>query len=362
MVIAMHARIFLLFLVACLFMLPAYAQDEITSDSGPVEVEPETEESVVSVPVDEETGTVDWQDYFSLPAGGGANFGFVTVLYPPDPAALADCPEILLDGAWYPPIPLAYGFNPPANGQVATTGWWYLEDASGNLARRDMDIDPGTGTFVSSTWFMGGGWIFHIEQDWTSGYFSEQYYLPDEWDGPGIEYFLRNVWFHGVLGGERMSRLLEVCNAERIGRDMINGGRDRLAIFRIPANETDRQNGRGSLLVWMTIGDWRIVRTRLHAAYAIEVTEFKNVSIEVSNEPNSFYSDFLPQDIYWSIDQYLLTHDTTFFGMSGSGDSPQPQSFMFAPGQSTESEDVEESESEEVEEDVEEDGSEGVEE
>jgi hypothetical protein len=337
MVIAMHARLFLLFLAVCLFMLPAYAEDEITSDSGPVEVEPDTEESTVTVPLDEETGTVDWQDYLSLPAGGGANFGFVTVLYPPDPAALADSPEILLDGAWYPPIPLAYGFNPPANGNVSTRGWWYLEDGSGNLARRDMDIDYGSGAFVSSTWFMGGGWVFHIEQDWTSGYFAEQYYLADEWSGPGIEYFLRNVWFHGVLGGDRMSRLLEVCGAERIGRDLINGGHDRLAIFRIPPNETDRQNGRGNLLVWLTIGDWRIVRTRLHAAYAIEVTQFENVSIEVDNDPNVFYSDFLTQDIYWSMDQYLLTHETPFFGMAGSTDTSQPQTFMFAPGQSTES-------------------------
>ena len=337
MVFVMLARYFLSIIVAMFLAFPLWAEDEISSASGPVEVTPETEESVVSVPVDEDTGTVNWQDYLSLPAGGGANFGFITVLYPPDPAALANCPEILLDGAWYPPIPYAFSFSPPTSGQIAARGWWYLEDGSGNLARRDMTISANGQEWYCSTWFMGSGWVFHIEESWPTGYFAESYYLPDEYAGPGIDYFLRSVWFRGVLGGDRMMQLLDYCGAQRIGRDIMNGGRDRLAIYEVPPNETDRQNGRGNLLVWLTTGDWRLVRTRLHAAYAIEVTEFQNVSIAVDNDPNSFYSDFLPNDIFLSIDQYLLTHETPFFGMSEDVVSVQPQSLSFSPGSPGES-------------------------
>jgi hypothetical protein len=84
-------------------------------------------------------------------------------------------------------------------------------------------------------------------------------------------------------------------------------------IYKIPANELDRQNGRGSLLVWITLQDRRIVRTRLHATYATEVTEYENISVEVQNDPTVFYNEFLPTDIYWSIDNYLLTHETPFW-------------------------------------------------
>jgi len=341
----MRLHFLVVLLLAFMLIVPARAQDQVDSASSPVEVQPDTSESVVSVPVDEQTGTVLWQEYLSLPSGGGARFGFVTVLYPPDPAALADCPEILLDGAWFPPIPFAFSFEPPVDAQASTRGWWYLEDASGNLARRDMDITAGNDTWFCSTWFMGGGWAFHIERGWLTGYFAEEYYLPDEWGGPGIDFFIRNVWFHGILGGERMQRLLEVCGAQRIGRDLINAGRDRLAIFMVPANEVDRQNGRGSLLVWVTVGDWRLVRTRLHAAYAIEMTEFYNVSADVSNDPQVYDSDYLPADVYLSIDQYLLTHATPFFGVGsdveyfGAQQSTSPYSAQSAEGaeESTES-------------------------
>ncbi len=308
-------RVFAIFSILLIWLVsfPVLGQDEIDSSSGRVEVTPETEESVTTVPIDEETGTVNWADYSTLPAGGGAKFGFVTVLYPPDPAALIDCPEILLDGAWLPPVLFSSGFSPSGEGSLSTSGWWYLEDASGNLARRDMQIDDGYDSWFASTWFLGSGCIFHIEEGWTEGYVSENNYLPDEWQGPGIDYFLRSVWFRGILSGERMGQLLEYCGATRIGRDIFSGGRDRLSIYEIPASEMDRQNGRGSLMVWVTFGDWRLARTRLHSAYAIEVTEFENVTAEVSNDYQSYYSEYLPEDIYWSIDNYLLTHETPFF-------------------------------------------------
>jgi len=296
-----------------LLIVPALAQDEGGSGPAEVKAESETSESVVSIPLDEETGTVDWREYLSLPNGGGANFGFITVLFPPDPAALADCPDILLDGAWYPPIPFSSGYTPPGAQQVGIRGWWYLEDGSGNLARRDMQITTSDDSWFASTWFMGGGWVYHIEEGCSSGYYTEESYLADEYSGPGIDYFLRSVWFRGVLGGDRMEQLLTICGAQRIGRDIVAGGHDRLLIFEIPANEVDRQNGRGTLLVWLTIGDWRLQRTRLHAAYAIEVTQFENVSADIDNKNDVFYSSYLPNDIYWSVDQYLLTHQTPFF-------------------------------------------------
>jgi hypothetical protein len=323
----MCPRFFLVLILVSALFLPASAQEGVDPRYGPVEVKPDVEENVMSVPVDEETGTVDWDQWSDLPAGGGAKFGFVTTLYPPDPAALANTPEILLDTAWYPPIPFAFGFSPPAQTWISTRGWFYLEDASGSLARRDTDITIEGLTSFCSTWFLGGTRVFHVEEGWQQGYLSERNYMPDEWSGGGIDFFLRCVWFRGILGGERMEKLLEVCGARQIGRDYIHGGRDRLLIYQIPPNEIDRQNGRGNLLVWLTIGDWRIMRTRLHAAYATEVTEYRMASPGVQNDPIVFYDDFLPSDIYWSIDQYLLTHEMSFIELPPEGDVFGPSSF-----------------------------------
>jgi len=298
-----------------MLVVPAFSQDEITSESGPVEVEADTAEDTVTIPVDEESGMVNWDAYLSPPEGGGASWGFITMLYPPDPAALADCPEILLDGAWYPPIPFSYGYEPSGTSSLSTVGFWYLESANGYLARRSMDISDNGSNYYTSTWFVGGASVFHIEEAWTEGFYGEGYYLPDEYTGAGIDYFLKSIWFRGIVTGERMQVLLDVCGAVRIGRDMMNGGRDPLMIFQIPANETDRQNGRGSLLVWVKNGTFELVRTRLHAAYAIEMTEFQNLSPDIEVDPSYFYSEYIPGDLYWSIDQYLLTKDTSVFGL-----------------------------------------------
>jgi len=145
----MRFRIFLLIIAVSLFALPVMGEDEIDSSSGPVRVSPKSDQSVSEIPVDEETGIVDWYEYLSLPAGVGAKFGYSAVLYPPDPAALVNIPEILLDGAWLPPIPFAYGFSPPADGQIATNGWWMLEDSTGLLARRDMEIVTNDGQWIA---------------------------------------------------------------------------------------------------------------------------------------------------------------------------------------------------------------------
>ncbi len=322
MVVAMHIRLAFVVILVTLLALPAWGQveadqDAIDSSSGPVEMEPDTSEDVISIPIDEESGQVNWAEYLALPPGVGANWGFITVLYPPDPSALFNCPEILLDTAWLPPIPYSYGFEPPAGLNASTTGWWYLEDSSGNLARRDMTITTDLDSWGVSTWFMGGVNALHIEEGWQNGYLSEEYYLPDDWTGPGIDFFLKTVWFRGVTIGDRMQQLLNICSAQRIGGDMMNGGRDRQLIYQIPANELDRQNGRGSLLVWISVGHYQLIKTRLHTVYATEVTHFENIQEGVELDPEVYYSDFLPSDIFWSIDQYLLTHATPFFEIPG---------------------------------------------
>jgi hypothetical protein len=309
----MRLRFLLSGIILILLMFPVWAEDVITADDGPQVLEPQVEENLQSVPIDEETGTVNWGEYLKLDQGGGAKFGFITVLYPPDPAALSNVPETPLDTAWQPPIPFAFGYNPPSQGQISARGWWYLEDATGNLGRRDMDLSDGDSTWFCSTWFLGGSAIYHVEEGWNEGYFMETSYLPDDFEGGGIDYFLRNVWFRGVLNGERMQNLLNICGAIRFGRSPIEGGRDHLVIFQISPNETDRQNGRGSLLVWTTVGDWRLVRTRLHTVYATEVTEYASVMGEVQNDPSVYYYEWLPENIYWSIDQYLLTHESPFW-------------------------------------------------
>ncbi|HEX9744247.1 MAG TPA: hypothetical protein VGB30_02365 [bacterium] len=309
----MLSRLFLVTFLLLLMANVSYADDEIDSSDGTVRVPPQTSESVFSLPMDLENGGINWQEYFSLPPGIGAQFGFITVLYPPDPSALADTPGLLLDGAWLPPVPFSFGYSPPSSGNVTTRGWWYLEDSTGLLARRDMEILIDGNSTIASTWFLGGTKLYHAELGWMEGYISETYYLPDEWYAGGIDYFLRSVWFRGILKGERLDTLLQVCGAVQVGRDMIAGTRNGLMIYKIPANELDRQNGRGSLLVWITLQDRRIVRTRLHATYATEVTEYENISVEVQNDPTVFYNEFLPTDIYWSIDNYLLTHETPFW-------------------------------------------------
>jgi hypothetical protein len=329
MVVVMHIR--LLLVVICIFILsfPAWAQDStpvdssssdstsddavIDSSSGPVDLVPDVTEDTVTIPLTEDGQNINWAEYLALPAGIGATWGFVSTLYPPDPAALYDCPDILLDSAWSPPISFSYGFEPPASLNIITSGWWYIEDSSGNLARRDMVISSDQDTWDATTWFMAGTNTLHIEEGWTTSYYSEDYYLPDEYSGPGIDYFLKTVWFRGVIGGDRMLELLSICNAQRIGRDTMNAGQDRQMIFQIPSNELDRQNGRGNLLVWISNGHNQLIRTRLFTAYATEVTDFKNIQQEVELDPNTFYSDYLPEEVYWSMDQYLLTHETPFF-------------------------------------------------
>ncbi|HDS29838.1 MAG TPA: hypothetical protein ENN67_02215, partial [Firmicutes bacterium] len=311
----MHIRFLFPGIIVALMIFPAWAEDVITSDDGPVTLRPEVEQDIHVVPIDEDTGTVDWSEYLKLNEGGGAKFGFITVLYPPDPAALYNIPDILLDSAWRPPVPFAFGYSPPLSGQVSTRGWWYLEDATGNLGRRDMDVGDGNSSIFCSTWFLGGNSLYHVEENWNEGFFTEINYLPDDWEGGGIDYFLRNVWFRGILSGERMQNLLNICGAVRFGRSPIEGGRDHLVIFQISPNETDRQNGRGSLLVWTTVGDWRLVRTRLHTVYATEVTEYASVLGNVQNDPNVYYYEWLPENIYWAIDHYLLTRQSPFWGI-----------------------------------------------
>lgn len=349
MVVAMRMRLLLAVVFVLILSLPAWTQDTADEDipdssSGPVEMEPDTSEDVITIPMDEESRTVNWAEYLALPPGVGANWGYVTVLYPPDPGALFDCPNILLDSAWSPPIPFSYGFEPSASTRLTTTGWWYLEDSTGNLARRDMTITADGMQWIATTWFMAGTSVLQIEEGWETSYLADVYYLPDEWSGPGIEYFLKTVWFRGVTSGERMQQLLAICNAQRIGRDVMNGGRDRNLIYQIPSNELDRQNGRGSLLVWLSVGYYKLIQTRLHTAYATEVTIFENVQESVDLDPMTYYSDWLPEDVYWSMDHYLLTHETPFFST--------PDSFSFT-GNTTMSEDSdtadEEAESSETE-------------
>jgi hypothetical protein len=207
-------------------------------------------------------------------------------------------------------------------------GWWYLEDSTGNLARRDMTITTDTDSWFTTTWFIAGTNALHIEEAWRSAYYCEEYYMPDEWYGPGIDFFLRTVWFRGVTSGDRMEQLLTICNARRIGRDTMNAGSDRQLIYEIPANELDLQNGRGSLLVWVSVGYYRLIRTRLHTVYATEVTDFENVQEGVEIDPMTFYSEYLPEDIYWSMDHYLLTHESPFFGT--------PESVTYTPTTSDE--------------------------
>jgi hypothetical protein len=48
--------------------------------------------------------------------------------------------------------------------------------------------------------------------------------------------------------------------------------------------------------------------------YATEVTDFRNVSAEIKNKPEVYYSDFLTAEMYTSIDNYLLTHEGPFWG------------------------------------------------
>jgi hypothetical protein len=278
-----------------------------------------------------DTNTVDWNKYNDLPPGPGNNFGFITTLYPPDPAALADLPKNLLDTANSPIIPFAYGYKPPTNGPVSAQGWWFLEDKTGLLARRDITITGGQDSVFCSTWFLGGTGVYHIEEGWTQGYFAETTYLPDDTMPGGIDYFLKSVWFRGVVGGQAMQDLLTACSAQRIGRDLIRGGHDRLAIYQVPATEMDRQNGKASLLVWLTIGDWRLVRTRLHASYATEVTEFRRVNSGIQNDSQVYYSEYLSQEIYQSISSYLLTHQGPFWSSGTDNGTTNPVSTGTAP-------------------------------
>lgn len=315
----MFKQFFVFLIIIVLFAVSsAFGQDskpkEINPHDGPVKVKPDTSENIQSIPVDEKTGKVDWENYSYTPPGPGARFGFMSALFPPDPASLTGLPHQLLDTAWYPTIPFSYGYAPPVEGQVSVQGWWYLEDSSGNLARRDMTISVNGQSWGCSTWFLGCSNLFHIEEGWTEGYFSETNYMPDDYYGGGIDYFLRSVWFRGILDGEAMDSLLTACNAEHIGRDLMRGGRDRLAVFRIPPNEFDRQNGRGELLVWLTVGHWRIVRTRLQTVYATEVTEYKKPMPGIQNEPEVFYSEYLPKEVYTAVHDYLLTHNAPFWG------------------------------------------------
>jgi hypothetical protein len=331
----MRIRFFLIASTLLLLVLPVLAQEtppqEIDPHNGPVTVEPQVQEDVRSVPIDEDTGTVDWENMPPLPPGPGSNFGFLITLYPPEPAMLADLPNNLLDSAWFPTIPFAYGYEPNPDAAISVQGWWFLEDSTGSLARRDMNITMDRNTWFCSTWFLGGSNVFHIEEGWASGYFAEMSYLPDEWNTGGIDYFLSNVWFKGVLGGQKMQDLLNQCNAQHIGRDLVRGGHRRLAIYQILPNEMDRQNGRANLLVWVTIGDWKLTRTRLHAAYATEVTEFRNVSPEIQNDTQVYYSDYLTPEIYWSINNYLLTHEGPFWGAGTEAGPTDPSAAGLVP-------------------------------
>jgi len=311
----MRKRSLLILLIVLLTALPSFGQDSIGSDTGRTVVAPNKSENVLNIPIDPETGMVDWDRYLALPEGVGAKFGFAQVLFPPDPSTLADSPNTLLDSAWFPPIPFSTGLYPTNEPQTAVQGWMYTEDSTGYLARRDMTINDSSGARIASTWFLGGGYIFHIEEGWQDGYYTEGYYLPDEWTGPGIDFFLKTVWFKGVLEGDAMQRLLAICGAARIGRDRDDGGRDRLLIYEIQPNELDRQNGRGSLLIWVSQGYYRLERTRLHTVYAIEVTQYENLESNVELDPAVFQSEYLTQDLYVKIDDYLLTHRNPFLDL-----------------------------------------------
>jgi len=58
--------------------------------------------------------------------------------------------------------------------------------------------------------------------------------------------------------------------------------------------------------------------------FATEVIEYRNLSSEIKNEPDIYYSEFLPSEIYWSINNYLMTHEGPFWGTTSSeGNLPE---------------------------------------
>jgi hypothetical protein len=302
------------FIILTLMILPAWGQDTVDPSDGPSKITVDNTQTFKKVPVDEKTGMIDWDRMGKVPEGPGAMFAFMAALFPPDPASLADLPKHVLDTAWLPVIPFSWGYSPSFNhGQITTQGWWYIEDTSCNLARRDMTVTDDTSQIATSTWFLGGTKLFYIEEGQKKGYSGDSLYPPDEWTGGGIEFFLKTVWFKGVLRGQKMQDLLTECSAEQIGRDLIRGNQDRVVIYRIRSNENDRQNGRGNLLVWVTLGEWRLVRTRLNTVYATEMTEFRNILPDIQNTPETYYSDFLPPDYFWSINNYLTVHEGPFW-------------------------------------------------
>jgi hypothetical protein len=176
-----------------------------------------------------------------------------------------------------------------------------------------MTVSDGTNQWYTSTWFLGLSKVCYIEEGWKDAYIDDSNYVPDEFLQPGIEYFMKSVWFRGILGGQKMQDLLTECSAEQIGHDMIRGKLDKIIIYRIPPNENDRQNGRGNLLVWLTLGQWHLERTRLNAVYGTELTDYRDALSDVQNSPEVYYSDYLPPDAYWSINNYLTTHESPFW-------------------------------------------------
>ncbi|HYE77118.1 MAG TPA: hypothetical protein VEI97_03945, partial [bacterium] len=94
----------------------------------------------------------------------------------------------------------------------------------------------------------------------------------------GIEEFLVGVRMKGIVKGEAMAELLRRTGAIQNGTD--RDGKKATArsiVYRIPATPYDEARGYQSLMVWVRVGDFKLVRTALALPVGTERTDYQNI-------------------------------------------------------------------------------------
>jgi hypothetical protein len=238
-------------------------------------VMPEKKVNLYRIPVDpkERAKALD-QIVNNTRPGSGTFFMFNTRFTPSHPEQSSLRPGLLLNQPSVPPY--------------TVQGYCMIRDSSGLRARvGGIKITNNQSTQMESI-FAGGDRIY-------------QWYLKDNDVSPGenvinnnylkhsdkgIDYFLTSVKYRGIILGAPMEKLLTDSSARRIGVENIRG--TRTLVYGIQPAKEDFLNGYQYMQVWLRVGDFRIIRSKVEKSYGTEQTEYSRHIVGIQIDDSNF--------------------------------------------------------------------------
>ena len=269
----MRRIITLSLILAALLSMASGALADNTRDSKTVL--PEKKINLYRIPVDpkERAKALDQIINHTVP-GSGTFFMFNTRFTPSHPEQSSLRPGILLNQPSVPPYTIQ--------------GYCMIRDSSGLRARMGgIKMTNNQATQMESI-FAGGDRVYQ----W---YFKENDPAPGEnttnvnylkHEDKGIDYFLTCVKYKGIIIGPPMEKLLKDSSARRIGVENVRG--IRTLVYGIQPAKEDFLNGYQYMQVWLRVGDFKIIRTKVEKSYGTELTEYSRHLVGIQIDDTNF--------------------------------------------------------------------------